>query len=73
MSPDVLFFSLDGFEFFALNLASLLNSLRNVSVALNPSDFRHVRVPSYQCVVVFESLPLPGALDSAALVGDGAP
>ena len=47
MFPNILFLSLNRFEFLALNLAGLLNRLRNMPMALNPSDFGHMRISLY--------------------------
>lgn len=73
MLPDVLLSSLESGQFFSLDLASLLNGLRQMSVTSYTSDLRHVRVSLDQSLVVFKLLSLAGALDRAPVRGIGTP
>lgn len=64
MPALVLFSSLDGFEFLALDLICLLYGLGNMSVSRYSLDLRHVLVSLFQSIVVFQLLPLGERLHS---------
>lgn len=60
-------------QFFSLDLRRLLDGLRHMTLALDSSDFGHVRVPINQSLVVFQLGPLTSTLDSTAVGGIGTP
>lgn len=73
MLPDILFSSLHSGQLFSLDLAGLLDSLRQMPVTSDPSDLRHVCVSLDQSLVVFQLLSLAGALDSTPVGSIGTP
>lgn len=67
MLPDVLLAPLDSVQLFSLDLARLLDALRHMALALDPSDLRHVRIPLDKRLIIFQLRSLTGTLDSAAI------
>ena len=58
MLPFILLSPLNSLQFLRLDLASLLDNLRNMSVTLDTADLRHMSVSLCQGFAVFESLAL---------------
>ena len=69
----VLLASLDGSKLFSLDLTSLLNRLGQVTLSLDATNFRHMRVSLNESLVVLQLGSLTCALDSTAVRGLSTP
>lgn len=65
MLPNILLSSFDGRKLLSLDLSCFIDGLRQMTMTLDSSDLRHMRVSLDQCLIVLELLPLACALDAA--------
>lgn len=65
MLANILLSSFDGRKLLSLDIGCFLDGLRQMTMTLDSSDLRHMRVSVDQCLVVLELLPLARTLDAA--------
>lgn len=73
MLPHVLLASLKSIDLLSLDLTSLLDGSRHMTLASDSLDLGHVRVSLDQSLVVLELRALTGTLDSTAIRRIGTP
>jgi hypothetical protein len=73
MLANILLAPLDSRKLFILDLTSLLNGPWHVTLALDPFNLRHMRIPLDKSLIVLQLRPLAGTLDSTAVRGIGTP